>query len=421
LSFGLISGAATALAIIFAQTVVANQSIQAQTFTVIHAFSGGLDGGEPYAGLTLDKAGNLYGTTSQGGSPSGGDGTVFRLKPKNSSFVFNLLYSFTGSDGYNPFARVIFGPNGTLYGTTYIGGAYNGGTVFNLSPPPHACKSALCPWTETVLHSFGLNDAANPGYGDLIFDQAGNIYGTAQTVARHYIYPGAVYELTPSGSGWTENLLYIFTGGEDGAYPDAGVIMDQSGNLYGTTAEGGDLACQPPHGCGTVFQLTPSGSGWTENTLYSFSGGNDGWYPEAGLIFDPSGNLYGATQGVSGSGGTVFKLTPAGNGNWTYALIYSFTGIDGNNCGPSRTLVMNGLGSLYGTTPCGGVNNAGTVFKLTPSGGNWTYTSLHDFTGGSDGYGPQCSVVFDASGNLYGTTSSGGPFYNTGVVWDITP
>ena len=137
------------------------------------------------------------------------------------------------------------------------------------------------------------------------------------------------------------------------------------------------------------------------------------------MIFDPSGNLYGATEiGGSGSGGTVFKLTPAGNGNWTYTLIYSFTAT-GENCGPGWTLAMDSAGNLYGTTTCDGVNHAGSVFKLTPSGGNWTYTSLHDFTGG-DGYNPQCSVVFDARGNLYGTTSSGGA-YNYGVVWEITP
>jgi uncharacterized repeat protein (TIGR03803 family) len=416
-----ITVAALATAMMFALIVFTSQA-QAQTYKVLHTFTGGTDGTFPYAGLTLDKAGNLYGTTSQGGSPSGGPGTVFQLKLKNSSFVFNHLYSFTGSDGANPYARVIFGPNGTLYGTTNAGGAYGEGTVFNLTPSLAVCKTALCPWTETVLHSFGFDGLELPGYGDLIFDHAGNIYGTTEFAMFHYSYPGAVHELTPSGRGWTENGSYVFMmDGSDGAGPEAGVIMDQSGNLYGTTVVGGDLACQPPNGCGTVYQVTPSGSGWTENTLYSFSGGNGGVYPVAGLIFDPLGNLYGATEtGGSGGGGTVFKLTPAGHGNWTYTLIYSFTGIASNNCGPQGTLVMDGLGSLYGTTARDGVNNAGSVFKLTPSDGNWTYTSLHDFTGGSDGYGPLCNVVFDARGNLYGTTAGGGAYF-AGVVWEITP
>jgi uncharacterized repeat protein (TIGR03803 family) len=214
-----------------------------------------------------------------------------------------------------------------------------------------------------------------------------------------------------------ENTLYSFSGSpSDGSAPENGLIFDDAGNLYSTTLEGGinDL--------GTVFQLTPSGSGWAENILYKFQCGNDGLYSWAGLIFDPSGNLYGAASEVcGGGGGTVFELTPSG-GSWTYSLVYSFT--RDANCtpggGPEGTLVMDGAGNLYGTTVCGGANDLGTVFKLTPSGGSWTYTSLHDFTGGSDGRNPYCKVVFDTSGNLYGTASGGGS-QNAGVVWEIRP
>ena len=399
--------AALAMAIVFTLT----QSAQAQTFKVIYNFTAGGDGRYPYAGLTMDRAGSLYGTAAYGGG--GGGGTAFRLSRRGSGWAFNPLHSFAGgNDGANPYAGVVFGPDGSLYGTTYSGGGGDGGTVFNLKPPAAACKTALCPWTETVL--YGL---ANPGLGDLIFDQAGNLYGT--TLGGGLNSYGTAYKLAPSDGGWTGSILHSFTGGinGDGALPDAGLIFDRVGNLYGTTYGGGSGNCFPT-GCGTVYQLTPSGSGWTENVLYNFQNGGDGDYPTAGLIFDPSGNLYGSTSnGGSGGGGTVFKLTLSG-GSWTYSLVYSFTGSVDDTCGPWGTLVMDGAGNLYGTTYCDGANGAGNIFKLTPEGGGWTYTSLHDF-GGSDGIYPYCSVVFDASGNLYGTTPFGGA-YGHGVVWEIT-
>jgi len=383
------------------------QPAQAQTFNVIHTFTGAKDGGFPSAGLTLDKGGNLYGTASGGGT---GYGTVYQLKHKGSNLVFNPLYSFAGgTDGNGPAARVMFGPNGTLYGTT-VGGGNGYGTIFNLRPSPRACTTALCPWTETVLYRFTEGAGGWP-VGDLVFDQAGNIYGTT------YLPGGVVYELTPSGGGWTESVLYSFSG-SDGQSPESGLIFDSAGNLYGTTYAGG------LSGVGTVFEMSPLGGGWTEKVLYSFQGGSDGAAPFAGLIFDPSGNLYGATSnGGQGGGGTVFKLTPSG-GSWTYSLIYSFAGNKYNYCGPLGTLVMDGVGNLYGTTYCDGAYGLGNVFKLTPSGNSWTYTSLHDFTFGSDGGAPICNVVFDANGNLYGTTRYGGDNQDCGpcgVVWEITP
>ena len=396
------------LAIAFLLILVASQPAQAQTFNVLYNFTGGEDGAYPLAGVTMDKVGNLYGTTEYGGI---GYGAVYKLTHKASSWIVNPLYGFTRTnDGARPQARVIFGPNGTLYGTTDSGGTGDG-TVFNLRPFPSVCKTSLCFWMETVLYSFHAYDGAFPGYGDLIFDQTNNIYGTTQSGG--YIGLGTVYELTPAGSGWTESVLYFFSG-SDGANPLSSAIFDKAGNLYGTTYKGGSSDQ------GTVFELTYSaGSGWTETFLYSFRNlTRDGGHPYAGLIFDPAGNLYGATNdGGSGYGGTVFKLTPSG-GSWTYSLVYSFTGNPG--CGPIGTLIMDGAGNLYDTTFCDGANNAGSVFKLTPSGNGWTYTSLHDFRGDSDGGYPYCNVVFDVSGNLYGTTSSGGT-QNVGVVWEITP
>ena len=408
----------SALAIVLAMFVC--QALQAQTFTVIHNFTGGQDGAHPYAGVTMDAAGNLYGTANVGGdltcNPPHGCGAVYQLKHKGSGFVFNPLYNFGVSpDGGIPTAPVVFGRDGALYSTTSYGGTNSRGVVFKLRPSPTACKTALCPWLENVLYSFkgGANgDGANPI--GLIFDQAGNIYGTTSGGGTYGL--GTAYELTSSGGSWTDSVLHIFGGGTDGSLPYRSVLVfDNAGNLYGTTSLGGSS------NYGTVFQLTPSGSGWTENILYNFQDGSDGGYPYAGLIFDQSGNLYGATtDGGTGGGGTVFELSPSGGG-WTYSVLYSITGPLGDQCGPAWALVMDVEGNLYDTTQCDGANTLGSVFKLTQTGGSWTYSSLHDFTGlNGDGEYPASSVTFDSSGNLYGTTNYGGT-NGQGVVWKITP
>ena len=396
-----------AATVAFMLVLFAAQFGPAQTLNVLHSFSG-LDGQQPYAGVTLDRGGNLYGTTYDGDH---GAGTVYKLTHAGSGWILNVLSSFSGG-GANPYAGVIFGPNGTLYGTSSKTSVDGGnGTVFNLSPSPAVCKTSLCPWTEDLLYAFAgpPHDGYGPGLGDVSFDQAGSIYGATYSGGHGY---GIVYELEPSSSGWTESVLHFFGYG-DGAYPYSRVILDSAGNLYGTTWGGG------AHDAGTVVELTPSGSGWTNTVLYSFQIASDGGNPYAGLLFDSSGNLYGATSsGGSGGGGTVFKLTPSGNGIWTYSLIYSFSGT--NDCGPQNSLVMDEAGNLYGTTYCDGANSLGSVFKLTPSGDSWAYTSLHDFTGGSDGQIPFCSVAFDTSGNLYGTTVTGGS-QGDGTIWEITP
>jgi|ERR1700688_3633905 len=395
---------ALAIAIVFALTVLATQSAQAQTFTVLHDFTRGKDGASPEVGLSIDGAGNLFGTANSGGSA--GFGTVFELAQKGRSFGFRVLHSFTGgsvgsTDGGGPAARVVFGPNGTLYGSTTFGGNSNGGTVYNLGPAARLR-------TETILYSFTAGSDGDRPSGDLIFDQAGNIYGT--TSFGGSTFNGTTFELTPSGSGFTEDLLYNFTGGNDGADPVAGVISDAAGNLYGTAGVGGAF------GFGTVFELTGSGSSRTEQTLYSFQDASDGAIPNGGLIFDASGNLYGTTSsGGSGGGGTVFKLTPSA-GSFTFSLLFSFTG----RGGPGASLTMDAAGNLYGTTTNDGAFGQGSVFKLTPSGGSYTLTSLHDFTGGTDGGAPFSNVIFDAVGNLYGTASQGGA-NSAGVVFEITP
>jgi uncharacterized repeat protein (TIGR03803 family) len=399
--------ATVVLAVLFTLTVVASRVTQAQTYTVIHNFTGGQDGADPQTGLTMDGAGNLYGTSDRAGGA--GYGTVFKLASKGSSWVFSPLYSFTGGNDAYP-SGVILGSNGTLFGTTF--GPPPGGSVFNLRPSPRACTTALCPWTETVLYAFtGGNQGSNPS-GEVVFDQSGNIYGATSYGGSGCSFPGCgvVYELMPSGGGWTEEAIYAFSFA-GGAYPAGRLIFDGAGNLYGTTTSAG------AYGYGTVYQLEPSGGAWRENLLHSFQGGKDGSAPAAGLIFDQVGNLYGTTPLGSLGNGTVFELTPSG-GNWTFKLLYSFPGQNGG--GPMASLTMDAAGVLYGTTYGTGANNFGSVFKLTPSGGGWTYTSLHDFTGGDDGNNPISNVLLHPNGKLYGTASGGGS-QGFGVVWEITP
>lgn len=406
---GLRLGATTAvltLAFVLMLTVVTTDAAQAQSFQVIYSFVGFTDGARPYAGLTIDAGGNLYGTTYAGHEGVNWGG-VYELQRGMTGFTFHILTVFDGTLS----SGVVFGPDHALYGTSpnNIAGYYYG-YVYNVKPPISvSCHVTFCPWTGTTVYHFtGGADGDDPTFGSLLFDHAGNMY---DTTAAGGSGNGVVYEIMPSGSGWREQPLYAFTGSPDGANPFAGLIFDNAGNLYGTTTAGG------LNGNGTVFELSPSGSGWTEQVLYSFQGGSDGSYPTGGLVFDQSGNLYGSTnKGGSGGGGTVFKLTPAG-GSWSYSLINSFTGASG--CGPFANLNFDGAGNLYGTTLCDGANNAGNVFELTPSGGSWTYSSLHDFTGGSDGGYPRSNVTFDTAGNLYGTASRGGR--GVGVVWEITP
>src|SRR5271165_4874194 len=285
--------AAYALALLM---IVLATQLHAQTFTVLHTFTGGIDGESPLVGLTIDAAGNLYGTASEGGYGKlgacypGGCGTGFKLRHTSSGWLFTPIYDFQGhSDGANPYGGVTLGRDGTLYGTTELGGSSSCGTVFNLKPPPAACTSALCQWTKTTLYSFQGDDGCAPS-GPLTLDQAGNFYGT--TLNENGKGYGNVYELSPYHGGWTETVLHAFTlSNGDGIFPGyGGVVFDKAGNLYGMTSGGGDLSCAPGYGCGMVFQLTPSGSGWTESDVYSFENGSDGAYPLGGVIFDSSGN-----------------------------------------------------------------------------------------------------------------------------------
>jgi uncharacterized repeat protein (TIGR03803 family) len=392
-----------ALAVVCGLTMAALQSAQAQVFTTLHTFTGGGDGATPYAGLSMDRAGRLYGTASsggrQGGSCGGGCGTVFKMEHKGSSWLLAPLYEFSGPDGATPQARVIIGPDGNLYGTTTYGGSAGKGVVFRLQPPPAACKTALCPWMETVLYSFaGGSDGANPEFGDLTFDRQGNIYGTTPNGGSGSGCQGGcgvVYELSPSSGGWTEKILYIFQGGQDGIAPYAGVIFDNAGNLYGTAAFGG------AHQSGAVYELTSFGLAWTESIIYSFTDQSDGNEPYGGLIFDGSGNLYGTT--LAGTT-TVYELSPS-SGGWTLKVLHAFDAYEGS----VATLTFDSAGNLYGTLALADQE----VFRLTPSSGNWTLTGFS----GAVGQFPLGNVVLDASGNLYTTAAE----FGQGYVFEVTP
>ena len=426
-----ISRAATlalAIILVLALILVFTQPAQAQTYQVLYTFTGGADGAYPYAGLTMDRAGNLYGTTLSLGGGSGcggyGCGTVFRLKHAGSGWILNPLYSFQGgpNDGATPLARVVIGPDGSLYGTTSAGGIgncnYHGGegcgTVFNLKPPPAACKTALCPWTETVLHRFGGgSDGANPQNGALLINPSGTIYGTTLNGGA-YGY-GVVFSLTPSQGGWTYSVIYNFTGGLDGGSPYSGVIFDNAGNLYGTTCGGGG------YNYGAVYELMPSGSGWQQKVLWSFTGTRQDYWaiePIGGLIFDGSGNLYGTTQGDANPdihGGTVFELTQT-KGGWTIAHVLAGLSNGEVAGGPVDSLAMDSAGNLYGAEVGVDDSFAGGIFEVFSnlSGANWLYVWSQ---GGAWAYG---GPILDANGNLYGTNQGAGQ-YNRGVVWEITP
>ena len=395
---------------------------QAQTYSVLHNFGGNRDGSYPYDGLTMDRAGNFYGTTWEGGS--NGQGLVFKLYKRNGSWIYSPLYSFRGgNDGAKPYAGVTIGPDGNLYGTTSTGGqgapvcAGGCGTVYKLSPPANVCQHTSCPWTETVIYNFFASGVGLAGpWAGVIFDHAGNMYGTTPAGGTVHCPNspggcGAVYKLTPAGAQWTFQLLYSFTGQIDGSIPYAGLVMDAAGNLYGAAYYG-----VPFEGYGTIFELVNNGGNYTERTLYAFQGGSDGGNPYSSLTFDSSGNLFGGTSSANDGMfiGVVFELSPSGN-NWNYSAIASLEG------GIVQSLTFDTAGNLYGTTLFGGAHEDGEVFKLSNSGGVWTATDLYDFDNQNRGaFDPWSWVSIDADGNLFGTTNGGGSI-GGGVIWQIAP
>jgi uncharacterized repeat protein (TIGR03803 family) len=342
--------------------------------TVLHDFTVGKGGAVPLAGLIFDFAGNLYGTTYYGGrgNCSRRCGVVFELTPSaGGKWTESVLYAFTGgSDGGNPSYGLIFDTAGNLYGTTESGGSGGVGVVFELTPTSDG------KWEEKVLHSFsGGRDGRYPSTG-LSLDSAGNLYGGTSfggNLAHCQGFGcGVVFKLVPTSSGkWKETVLHSFTGGKDGAGPSSSLIFDLAGNPYGATGGGGMQGGCQGAGCGLVFKLTPTSKGrWKETVLYTFTGGKDGAGPDADLTFDAAGNLYGTTYGggIANCGyacGVAFKLTPASNGKWKESVLHSFTG--GNDGGtPASGLILDPKGNLYGSAEYGGADGWGVVFELTP-------------------------------------------------------
>ena len=396
-------------------------TLHSQTFSILHNFSGGADGANPIEGVTLQGSGNLYGGAAL---------TVFRLRDQGPGWLLYPILEFSGTNG-NLAGRLTVGPDGVFYGATYSGGiqdceGFGCGQVFSLRPPATFCPNPFCAWTQTILYQFNPVNVPRDGYfpnGGIVFDSTGNLYGT--TSMGGVSNQGTVYQLTRSGGGWTEDAIYDFGGGTDGGSPNAGMVVDQSGNLYGTTFGGGDPTCLfSEEACGVVFELSPTSSGWMETVLHTFRNFSDGAQPLGGLVADHNGNLYGTTSlGGNFGGGAIFELTHSGAG-WTFNVLYDLNGLPGQ-VGPQGLLAIDTNGNVYGTTDSEGFAGVGNLFKLAPGGGGWTYTDLHEFAiSASNGAYPHDGPTVDANGNLFGTTSSGGTgncFDGCGVIYEVTP
>lgn len=414
---------------IAAAMFVPGASAAAPQFKVLYNFRLSKDGGFPGAGVIADGAGNLYGTTEGGGRAYS---TVYELKrpvAPGGTWTEITLHSFKDSrDGLYPQAGLVFDAMGNLYGTAPNGGSNacigGCGTVFRLAPP--AVRGG--PWTFSVLYRFqGGRDGYRPYDGSLLLDGTGKIFGTTvvggTSTQCSGFGCGTVFELTPparSGGVWSEKVIHRFGSGIDGATPFNGLIFDRRGNLYGTARSGGSFAN------GVVFKLVPPasrGAAWSEDILYHFgSKAFDGLLPTCKLAFHDGGRLYGTTQsggnGCTGGGcGTVFRLTPPadGHGAWTEDLLFSFHNVDGEE--PDAGVIFDRAGNIYGTTYIGGFN--GTVFRLTPQGGTWVETTLHQFTGADDGQGPVGDLI-GRGRSIFGVAHAGG-VSGSGTVFEVVP
>jgi len=423
---------------------------------VLYSFQGGSkDGSVPVGAVVFDKQGNLYGATMNGGM-------VYQLAPpakQGGAWTETVLYVFQGNtkgDGATPEGGLVIDSAGNLYGTTAYGGTGNCvllgtlvgcGTVYELSPP----KIKGGPWVETVLYSFPTAKQGYLPHGDLVFDSAGNLYGATiygggygtNCGDAYFQYCGAVFELSPpktKGGKWTEKTLYGFKGissGKqkgDGANPNGGLVLDSKGNVYGTTNIGGDQGGQcGTAGCGAAFELKPptkAGGSRIEKVIYRFDV-QDGASPAAGVVFGANGDLYGTTfaGGINGNGAVFDLALPIGRGLWEETVLYRFSGgVDGAN--PEGSLIFDASGNLYGTTDVGsGGSLRGTVFRLKPpktKGRAWALSTLHGFTGIPDGENPTAALFLSKAGNLYSTTQYGGTgsgcgFTGCGAVFEVSP
>lgn len=390
---------------------------------VVYAFQGGAgDGAFPESGLIADAEGALYGATLGGGLAAChiGCGVVYKLTPSKESYTESVLYEFKGgTDGVEPGGDLLVDKWGALYGTTGGGGnsacVHGCGTIFRLAPSGSQ-------YVETVLYRFQGN-ADGFGPTGLVADDGGALYGTTAFNTVYY-HGGTVFKLTPGGSGYTKTTLYSFRGGpSDGDTPEARPLLDQSGALYGTTLFGG------PQGQGTIFKLTPTRSGYKESIIHFFQG-YDGQWPVAGLISDVDGSLYGTTT-TGGTAkcrrdvycGVVFKLTPTPSG-YSITVLHNFRGGARDGANSKARLTAGPRGVLYGTTAAGGRWGGGVLFELKPERAGYDERIVYDFGPSAGGNQPDADVLRRADGSLYGTTSIGGNCSisgGCGTVFKATP
>jgi uncharacterized repeat protein (TIGR03803 family) len=379
--------------------------------TILHEFAGKHDSGRPSASLIADANGDLFGTAE--GDQGLRGGSVFKIKLTKNGATESVIHQFKGKrDGAVPSAALLAGKGGTLFGTTLSGGSSceesGCGVVFELTPNGNS-------YDERILHAFGQgqSDGTYPD-ASVSADSRGALYGTTTFSGANDV--GTVYKLTPAGNSFTYSVIYAFGGGVDAEYPMAPVVVDSGGSVFGTTVVGGSVlegtGCG--EGCGAVFQLVPSGSGYTESVIYNFQGSPDGAMPYAGFLADGTGAFYGTTMtgGVSASSncpngcGTVFKLTPTGSG-YVESVLYRFQGgTDGS--GPTDAVIAGSNGVLYGTTSAGGAAGLGTVFALTPSGSGYAESVVYSFKPSHDGADPYGGLLLGSDGRLFGTTLAGG-------------
>ncbi|PYK41453.1 MAG: hypothetical protein DME60_03220 [Verrucomicrobia bacterium] len=399
---------ATMVSLFTAILLLGISATQASTTEVIYSFAGDEDGEYTDTDVAIDTAGNLYGSSVLGGDF--GSGTVWQLAPSGNSWTHTVLYSFTGSaDGAEPYKGVTLDAQGNLYGTAVAGGSGcegGCGVVYKLT-------NSGGTWTQTVIYAFtGGDDGAGPG-ARVTVDPRGNVYGMTPIGGAFGL--GTIYQLHPGANGnYAFKVIHTFTGGADGSSGSAGKMILRNGHLYGAATTGGAF------GSGAAFELTPTQAGeWDFKILYSFQGQPDGVFPYGALLFDRSGNIFGATYygGVNGLG-AVYQLAPRPIGEWRERVLYSFAGgEDGNS--PISHLNFDSVGNLYGTTSEGGLGS-GTIFKLTPGqNGNWVESLPHLFQGPPDAAFPY-SGMSNKGGSFYGATTHGGE-NDEGAIYKFTP
>jgi uncharacterized repeat protein (TIGR03803 family) len=382
----------------------------AASTNVVYSFGGEEDGEYADSDLAIDASGNLYGTTVLGGTFGGG--SVFKLARTPNGWVHSVLYSFTGGpDGGEPYKGVTLDADGNLYGSAVTGGS---GSCEGGCGVIYKLTNNGGTWTQTVIHAFtGGDDGSGPG-ARLTIAGHGRLYGMTPTGGAYGL--GTIYETHQDGNGnWVFNVIHAFTGGADGSSGSAGQMLLRNGRLYGAATAGGI------YGKGTVFELTPTGNGeWTFKTIYSFQGQPDAGFPYGGLVFDAAGNLYGTSYYDGAHNlGAVYKLSRRAVGEWKETVLYSFKGgSDGQNS--ISNLVFDAAGNLYGTTSEGGLGS-GVIFQLSPAtGSHWTETVVHQFAGPPDGAFAYNGMVGDGLGNFYGATVHGGAD-DEGSVYQFTP